>query len=52
MAADSLFIVALRLGVRVCSMFCCAVLFIFSSFAIILKGKRETRKRIRKEPKP
>ena len=29
------------MGFCVCSMFCCALLFVLSSFAIILMGKRE-----------
>ena len=29
------------MGVRNCSMFCCTVLYVPSSFAIILMGKRE-----------
>ena len=38
---DSLFIVALTVEFCVCFMFCCAVLCVFSNFAIILMGKRE-----------
>ena len=36
-----LLIVAPIVGFSVCSMFCCALLCIFSSFAIIMMGKRE-----------
>ena len=40
---DSLFIVApIFVGVCVSSMFCCAVLSVVYSFAIILLGKRES----------
>ena len=37
----SLLIVALVVGFCNCSMFCCALLYIYSSFAFILMGKRE-----------
>ena len=36
-----LFIVTPIVGVCNCSMFCCALLYVPSSFAIILMGKRE-----------
>ena len=36
-----LFIVAPVVGVCGCSMFCCTLLYVPSSFAIILTGKRE-----------
>ena len=36
-----LFIVTPIVGVGICSMFCCTLLFIHSSFAIILMGKRQ-----------
>ena len=40
---DLLFIVASIVGlcVKLCSMFCCAIFCVLSSFAIILMGKRE-----------
>ena len=38
---ELLFIVTLIVGVCICSMFCCRFLFVHSSFAIILMGKRE-----------
>ena len=38
---DSLLIVTPILGFCYCSMFCCALLCVHSSFAIILVGKRE-----------
>ena len=38
---DLLFIVTLIVGVCNCSMFCCMLLYINSSYAIILIGKRE-----------
>ena len=38
---DSLLIVAPIVGFCDCSMFCCALLCVHSSFAIILMGKRE-----------
>ena len=38
---DSLFIVSPKVGFCVCSMFCCTLLCVLSSFAIILMGKRE-----------
>ena len=38
---DFLFIVTPIVGVRNCSMFCCALLYVHSSIAIILMGKRE-----------
>ena len=38
---DLLFIVTLIVGVCNCSMFCCTLLYVPSSFAIILMGKRE-----------
>ena len=38
---DFLFIVTPTVGVCNCSMFCCTLLFVHSSFAIILMGKRE-----------
>ena len=36
-----LFIVTHILGVCNCSMFCCTLLYVYSSFAIILMGKRD-----------
>ena len=41
MVVDSLLIVASIVGFCVCSMFCCALLCVLSSFAIILMEKRE-----------
>ena len=41
MVVDSLLIVAPILGFCSCSMFCCALLCVHSSFALILMGKRE-----------
>ena len=38
---DFLFIVAPIVGVCNCSMFCCTLLYVHSSIAIILMGKRE-----------
>ena len=38
---DLLFIVTPIVGVCNCSMFCCTLLYVPSSFAIILMGKRE-----------
>ena len=38
---DFLFIVTLIVGVCNCSMFCCTLLYVLSSIAIILMGKRE-----------
>ena len=38
---DSLFIVTPIVGVCNCSMFCCTLLYVHSSIAIILMGKRE-----------
>ena len=38
---DVLFIVTPIVGVRNCSMFCCTLLYVHSSNAIILMGKRE-----------
>ena len=38
---DFLFIVNPILGVCSCSMFCCTLLYVHSSIAIILMGKRE-----------
>ena len=38
---DFLFIVTLIMGVCNCSMFCCTLLYVHSSIAIILMGKRE-----------
>ena len=38
---DFLFIVTPIVGVCYCSMFCCTLLYVHSSFAIILMGKRE-----------
>ena len=40
-AVDSLLIVAPIVGFCVCSMFCCTLLCVISSFTIILMGKRE-----------
>ena len=37
---DLLFIVTPIVGVCNCSMFCCTLLYVHSSFAIILMGKR------------
>ena len=39
--ADFLFIVTPVVGVCDCSMFCCTSLYVHSSIAIILVGKRE-----------
>ena len=36
-----LFIVNTIMEVRICSMFCCTLLYVRSSFAIILMGKRK-----------
>ena len=41
MVVDSLLIVTLILGFCNCSMFSCALLYVHSSFSIILLGKRE-----------
>ena len=41
MVVDSLLIVTPIVGFCNCSMFCCALLCVHSSFAIILMGKRE-----------
>ena len=41
MIHDSLLIVTPLVGFCNCSMFCCALLCVHSSFAIILMGKRE-----------
>ena len=38
---DILFIVTLIVGVCNCSMFCCTLLYVHSSIAMILMGKRE-----------
>ena len=38
---DFLFIVTPKLGIRYCSMFWCTLLYVHSSIAIILMGKRE-----------
>ena len=38
---DFLFIVTPIVGVCKCSMFCCTLLYVHSSIAIILMGKRE-----------
>ena len=38
---DLLFIVTPIVRESICSMFCCTVLYVHSSFAIILMGKRE-----------
>ena len=38
---DSFLIVTPIVGFCNCSMFCCALLYVHSSFAIILVGKRE-----------
>ena len=38
---NSLFIVTSIVGVSNCSMFCCTLLYVHSSIAIILMGKRE-----------
>ena len=38
---DSLLIVTLIVGFCDCSMFCCMLLYVHSSFSIILMGKRE-----------
>ena len=38
---DFLFIVTSNMGVCNCSMFCCTLLYVHSSIAIILIGKRE-----------
>ena len=40
-AVDFLFIVTSIVGVCNCSMFCCTLLYVHSSIAIILMGKRE-----------
>ena len=34
------------MGVCNCSMFCCALLYVYSSFAIILMGKREREREL------
>ena len=39
---DFLFIVTPIVGVCNCSMFCCMLLYVHSSIAIILMGKRES----------
>ena len=41
MAVDFLFVVTPIVGVCNCSMFCCTLLYVYSSIAIILIGKRE-----------
>ena len=41
MVVDFLFIVTPIVGVCNCSMFCCMLLYVHSSIAIILMGKRE-----------
>ena len=41
MVVDFLFIVTLIVGVCNCSMFCCTLLYVHYSIAIILIGKRE-----------
>ena len=41
MVVDFLFIVTPIVGVCNCSMFCCTLLYVHSSIAIILMGKRE-----------
>ena len=41
MVVDFLFIVTLIVGVCNCSVFCCTLLYVHSSIAIILMGKRE-----------
>ena len=41
MIVDLLFIVTPVVGVCNCSMFCCTLLYVPSSFASILMGKRE-----------
>ena len=41
MVVDCLFIVTPIVGVCNCSMFCCTLLYVHSSIAIILMGKRE-----------
>ena len=38
---DSLLIVTLVVGVSNCSIFCCTLLYVHSTFAIILMEKRE-----------
>ena len=38
---DSLLIITPIMGVCYCSMFCCTLLYVHSSFAFILMGKRE-----------
>ena len=38
---DFLFIVTTIVGIRNCSMFCCTLLYVNSSFAITLMGKRK-----------
>ena len=38
---DLLFIVTPIVGICNCSLFCCALLYVHSSFAVILMGKRE-----------
>ena len=40
-AVDSMWIVSPNAGFCNCSVFCCALLYIRSSYAIILMGKRE-----------
>ena len=41
MVVDFLYIVTPIVGVCNCSMFCCTLLYVHSSIAIILMGKRE-----------
>ena len=41
LVVDFLFIVAPVVGVCNCSMFCCTLLYVHTSIAIILMGKRE-----------
>ena len=43
---DFLFIVTLIVGVCNCSMFCCTLLYVHSSIAIILMGKREREREL------
>ena len=49
MVVDSLLIVTPIVGFRNCSMFCCAMLCVLSSFAIILMGKRERERERERE---
>ena len=41
MVVDFLFKVSPIVGVRICSLFCCSLIYVHFNFAIILRGKRE-----------